>query len=281
MALENTLTFTSDAARKLAFALLLAGVGALLGGCAGLLQGDAQNAQGQPIFAAQTGDAPPLYSDSPEEEAERPVLKRSLSLSLPAGKTSSVELVATQQPTQTPASATQQAQLQTLAGSATAYRMGAGDVLDVDISGLWQRPDWRGQVALNSAGMLNLGELGTYRLQGLSVAQAQRVLRTALEKNGASPQVALRIDQYRSQSVRLQGEVYAPGDYFIDEQAMSLAEAITRAGGLLEQADLGRIQLQRAGQSQNLNLRQLYELGLPPENVLLRAGDVLTFLPKP
>ncbi len=281
MALENTLTFTSDAARKLAFALLLAGVGALLGGCAGLLQGDAQNAQGQPIFAAQTGDAPPLYSDSPEEEAERPVLKRSLSLSLPAGKTSSVELVATQQPTQTPASATQQAQLQTLAGSATAYRMGAGDVLDVDISGLWQRPDWRGQVALNSAGMLNLGELGTYRLQGLSVAQAQRVLRTALEKNGASPQVALRIDQYRSQSVRLQGEVYAPGDYFIDAQAMSLAEAITRAGGLLEQADLGRIQLQRAGQSQNLNLRQLYELGLPPENVLLRAGDVLTFLPKP
>jgi len=280
MALENTLTFTSDAARKLAFALLLAGVGALLGGCAGLLQGDAQNAQGQPVFAAQTEAAQALYSDSPEEEAERPVLKSSLALSLPAGKTSSAELAPTQQPSQTPASTTQQ-QLQTLAGSATAYRIGAGDVLDVDISGLWQRPDWRGQVALNSAGVLNLGGLGTYRLQGLSVAQAQRVLRTALEKNGASPQVALRIDQYRSQSVRLQGEVYAPGDYFIDEQAMSLAEAITRAGGLLEQADLGRIQLQRAGQSQTLNLRQLYELGLPPENVLLRAGDVLTFLPKP
>jgi len=280
MALENTLTFTPDAARKLAFALLLAGVGALLGGCAGLLQGDAQNAQGQPVFAAQTEAAQALYSDSPEEEAERPVLKSSLALSLPAGKTSSAELAPTQQPSQTPASTTQQ-QLQTLAGSATAYRIGAGDVLDVDISGLWQRPDWRGQVALNSAGVLNLGGLGTYRLQGLSVAQAQRVLRTALEKNGASPQVALRIDQYRSQSVRLQGEVYAPGDYFIDEQAMSLAEAITRAGGLLEQADLGRIQLQRAGQSQTLNLRQLYELGLPPENVLLRAGDVLTFLPKP
>ncbi len=280
MALKNTLAFTPDAARKLALALLLAGVGVFLGGCAGLQQGEANNTQGQPVFAAQTEAAQALYSDSPEEEAERPVLKSSLALSLPAGKTSSAELAPTQQPSQTPASTTQQ-QLQTLAGSATAYRIGAGDVLDVDISGLWQRPDWRGQVALNSAGVLNLGGLGTYRLQGLSVAQAQRVLRTALEKNGASPQVALRIDQYRSQSVRLQGEVYAPGDYFIDEQAMSLAEAITRAGGLLEQADLGRIQLQRAGQSQTLNLRQLYELGLPPENVLLRAGDVLTFLPKP
>ena len=89
------------------------------------------------------------------------------------------------------------------------------------------------------------------------------------------------MDQYRSQSVRLQGEVYAPGDYFIDAQPMSLAEAITRAGGLLAQADLSRIELQRAGQSQNLNLRQLYEWDLPPENLLLRAGDVLTFLPKP
>ena len=62
---------------------------------------------------------------------------------------------------------------------------------------------------------------------------------------------------------------------------MSLAEAITRAGGLLERADLSRIELQRAGQKQNLDLRQLYDLGLPPESLLLRAGDVLTFVPKP
>ena len=130
-------------------------------------------------------------------------------------------------------------------------------------------------------GILDIGKLGAYRLQGLTVAQAQRVLRTALEHPNASPNVALRIDQYRSQAVRLQGEVYSPGDYFIDNQAMSLAEAITRAGGLLDRADLSRIELQRAGQKQNLDLRQLYDLGLPPESLLLRAGDVLTFVPKP
>lgn len=239
----------------------------LLGACAGF-QGEAKNAQGEAIFAsAGAGDNTPLYADSPEDPSTQPFLQRALSIFRPSPK-------ATRTPEAT------RHQLQSLAGSNTAYRMGAGDVLDVDISNIWQQPDTRAQIALNADGVLDLGGLGAYRLQGLTLAQAQRALHTALEHPNASPHIALRIDQYRSQSVRLQGEVYTPGDYFIDEQPMSLAEAITRAGGLLEQADLSRIQLQRAGQSQELNLRQLYDLGLPPEHLLLRAGDVLTFLPK-
>jgi protein involved in polysaccharide export with SLBB domain len=70
-------------------------------------------------------------------------------------------------------------QLRNLAGSSSAYRMGAGDVLDIDISGVWQQPDIRTQTALNADGILDIGKLGAYRLQGLTVAQAQRVLRTA------------------------------------------------------------------------------------------------------
>ena len=239
----------------------------MLSACAGLQGGEGKNAQGQAIFAS-TEAATPIYANSPDDPSTQPLLQRALSIFRPNTKTPR-------------APEATRSQLQSLAGSVTAYRLGAGDVLDVDISGLWQRPDARGQMALNTDGILDLGELGAYRLQGLSLAQAQRVLRTALEQPQSTPQVALRIDQYRSQSVRLQGEVYAPGDYFIDAQPMSLAEAITRAGGLLAQADLSRIELQRAGQSQNLNLRQLYEWDLPPENLLLRAGDVLTFLPKP
>jgi polysaccharide export outer membrane protein len=252
---------------KIAPRLLAAWLLALLSACAGLQNGDAKNAQGEAVFAAAGQNAAPLYASGQEDASEQPLLQKALSLFTAASARA--------------ASPDVQAQLQALAGSATAYRMGAGDVIDIDISGMWQRPDFRAQIALNADGVADLGDLGAYRLQGLSRAQAQRVLRTALDNANASPKVALRIDQYRSQSVRLQGEVYTPGDYFIDDQPMSLAEAITRAGGLLEQADLAHIQLQRAGQVQSLNLRQLYDLGLPPENLLLRTGDVLTFLSKP
>jgi polysaccharide export outer membrane protein len=91
--------------------------------------------------------------------------------------------------------------------------------------------------------------------------------------------VALRVDQYRSQFVRLLGQVYAPGDYYIDATPMSLAEAITRAGGLLDDADLSLIVLTRNGRTENLDLRQLYALGLQPQDLMLRHGDVLRFAP--
>lgn len=243
----------------------------LLGACAGF-QGEGKNSQGEAVFASME-NAPPLYADSPDDPSTQPLLKRALSIfhPNPRGVVRTPDMGRDMTPEQ----------LRNLAGSSSAYRMGAGDVLDIDISGVWQQSDIRTQTALNADGILDIGKLGAYRLQGLTVAQAQRVLRTALEHPNASPNVALRIDQYRSQAVRLQGEVYSPGDYFIDNQAMSLAEAITRAGGLLDRADLSRIELQRAGQKQNLDLRQLYDLGLPPESLLLRAGDVLTFVPKP
>ena len=76
-------------------------------------------------------------------------------------------------------------------------------------------------------------------------------------------------------------ELLATDAVELDAVAADWREAIRLAGGLLERADLSRIELQRAGQKQNLDLRQLYDFGLPPENLLLRAGDVLTFVPKP
>lgn len=239
-----------------------------LSACAGL-HGDAKNAQGEPVFFSQQNPTPmpaPLYEGTAQEQADPPLLVRTLALFRPA--------------TRTPSAVREQ--LQALAGTAGPYRMGAGDVLDIAISGLGQTPDVRLQRALDAQGTLDLDDLGAYRLQGLTPAQAQRALRSALETDLHTPQVEVRVAQYRSQSVRLQGAVYAPGDYFIDAAPMSLAEAITRAGGLLQEADLSRIELQRAGQAtQTLDLQQLYGLGLPPENLMLRSGDTLNFVAKP
>lgn len=237
----------------------------LLGACAGL-QDNAKTAQGQTVFASST-DAAPTSTQEANDATGSPLLQRTIGIFRLAPKANSAPDTARQQ-------------LQALASSPSAYRIGAGDVLDIDISNLGApQPDSRAQIALDAEGVLDLGELGAYRLQGLTPTQAQRVLRTALETPARSPIVALRVDQYRSQFVRLLGQVYAPGDYYIDATPMSLAEAITRAGGLLDDADLSLIVLTRNGRTENLDLRQLYALGLQPQDLMLRHGDVLRFAP--
>ncbi len=271
--------------RLLTHSLLLC-VCLALGACAGLRGGEAENAnnaQGQPVFAAQqtassaslaatsVPSPAPLYEASAEDRANPPVLQRLLNFFRPREAAASSDV---------------RAQLQALAGSDEPYRIGAADVLDIDIDSdvndQASQPDIRVQNSVTAQGVLDLGELGAYRVQGLSPTQAQRVLRSALSASfGQEPEVSVRVARYRSQSVRLQGQVYAPGDYYIDAVPMSLAEAITRAGGLLEAADLNRIELQRQGKTLHLNLHELYKLGLRPEGIRLRNGDVLNFQTQP
>jgi polysaccharide export outer membrane protein len=231
------------------------------------LQGSALNAQGEPIFAAgQASPSSSLYTDDNITHTDRPTLQGSLALSR----------------TLVHAPKNLREQLQALAGNPAPYRLGLGDVLEVRIQQTAAIADIVEEGPLNSDGVLDLADLGAYRLQGLSLEHAQRVLQAALAAEPLQhPLVLVRVSQYRSQFVRLQGEIYAPGDYAIDATPMSLAEAITRAGGLLEKADLGAITLQRNGQAQPIDLRQLYQWGLSPDEILLRHGDILTFSPSP
>ncbi len=240
----------------------------LFNACAGL-QGSALNAQGEPIFAAgQTGpSSSPLYTDDNMSNTDRPALQGSLALSRTLIHDAPQNL---------------REHLRALAGSPAPYRLGLGDVLQVRIQQSAPVADIFEELPLNSEGVLDLADLGAYRLQGLSLEQAQRILQDALAAEPLQhPKVLVRVSQYRSQFVRLQGEIYAPGDYAIDATPMSLAEAITRAGGLLEKADLGAITLQRNGQAQQIDLRQLYQWGLSPDEILLRHGDMLIFSPSP
>jgi polysaccharide export outer membrane protein len=83
------------------------------------------------------------------------------------------------------------------------------------------------------------------------------------------------VQSYRSKRIYVDGEVRQPGVHAIDDLAMTLMEAINRAGGMLATADQSRIGLSRDGDTYTIDLPQLVQQGVDPASIMLRSGDVL------
>lgn len=241
--------------RILAASVLCLGLGA----CAGLK--NTELAAGEaPVYAAALENSPPLYDSSGELESDRPQLRSALALGAPAGLRSSVRT-----------------QIQYVLGNREPYRIGAGDSVQVSIQALGEAQATEHEATVDAEGVIDLQNLGAYRIAGLSSKHAARVIAAGLVSDTGTPLTQVRVTKYQSQFITLSGQIYAPGRYAIDDIPMSLAEAITRAGSLLANADLNNIGLTRNNQLLRLNLSSLYENGIGPQEIMLRNGDALYF----
>lgn len=90
------------------------------------------------------------------------------------------------------------------------YRLGPGDVLFVNVQ---RFPDLNLQGAINPQGAIVLPLAGTVQLEGLTVADAQARIRTALDRYIVNPQVDLSLLSQRPVRVTLVGKVASPGYY--------------------------------------------------------------------
>ncbi len=164
-----------------------------------------------------------------------------------------------------------------------AYRIGAGDVLAIVV---WEHPEL-GMSAMGTdntaaqgylvgdAGDIQFPYLGKFRVAGLSESEAHTAIARALGRIIRNPQVTLRVQDYRSQRVYIDGEVKTPGVYSVTDLPMTLPEALNRAGGALNTSDLSRLQLNRKGKQHLINMSALVANGVNPNSILLQAGDML------
>lgn len=171
------------------------------------------------------------------------------------------------------------------------YRIGPGDVLSVAV---WGHPELSmstmtgtttssgdsassGGVGylVNASGFIQFPYIGQVQVSGLTETQAYSKLSTALGQYIRNPQITVRVQNYRSQRVYIDGEVKIPGVYSITDLPMTLPEAINRAGGSLPTSDLSRVQLNRRGKLYTLNMSALVASGINPSSIMLAAGDML------
>jgi polysaccharide export outer membrane protein len=166
------------------------------------------------------------------------------------------------------------------------YKMGSGDVLEVNVFG---NDDLSRIPTVQTNGSISLPLLGEVQVAGLTVAEVRRKITNLLAKDYlVNPQVEVKVRDYQSQYVSVVGEVNNPGRKPIRGR-MRLIDALIEAGSFKTSAS-GQVMITRtdgvfdAGQktmivrissSASPTAQDLVNLEMP-----LKNGDIITALPK-
>lgn len=165
----------------------------------------------------------------------------------------------------------------------TAYVLGAGDVVRVDI---FRVDQYSGESQILTDGTLNLPLVGKVAVSGLSLDAAAEDISAAYASFLRRPITTVSLVSRRPLQVAIAGEVSRPGSYTIDQDTTEfsrLSQLLEIAGGITQSADLSQVQVRRldtASQEQLLtvNLWALLTQGAIGQDVVLQDGDSI-FIP--
>jgi polysaccharide export outer membrane protein len=120
------------------------------------------------------------------------------------------------------------------------YRVGAGDVLRVDVAG---RTDLTGTFTVTPEGNLVVPIVGTVQVLGRTPVEIQTDLTRRVSLfDRAGPQVTVTVAEFKSRKFYVLGAVLLPGNYAFTELP-TVWDAISKAGGPLDDADLSKVEV--------------------------------------
>ncbi len=156
------------------------------------------------------------------------------------------------------------------------YRIGAGDVLDIDVFGL---DEMDRKVRVQRDGQISLPLLGVFAVAGLNLEDAELLIAGMLSQRQLvrDPQVSIFVEEMVSRGVTVQGAVVSPGVYQLIG-SRTLLEMIGKAGGVREDSGAGVLVLRtEAGSERKLDvdLEALLAGGDLSLNVPLLPGDIV------
>lgn len=171
------------------------------------------------------------------------------------------------------------------------YTLGAGDRINIDIFNV---PEYTGERQVMVDGSLNLPLVGNLPVKGLTLRQAAEAITLAYRRYLRNPIVTVNLLTARPLRVSVAGQVRRPGSYDVvltreagtpgvEPQWPTVSRAIQLAGGIVQSADVGAIQVrrpQRSGEDQviTLNFWKLIGEGDLTQDITLRDGDSI-FVP--
>lgn len=167
---------------------------------------------------------------------------------------------------------------QTPAGSQTPppdYHIGPQDTILITVAG---EVELSGRFPVDADGMFSYPYLNRVKAAGLTPAELRAMLTSQLQAGYLrNPQIRVEVDQFRSQSVMIVGEVRQAGKIPMTGPKMTLLEALVLAGSPTAQASSEIIVRHRPvdgreAEEVRVNRRDL-ELG--KSDVVLRDGDII------
>jgi polysaccharide biosynthesis/export protein len=167
--------------------------------------------------------------------------------------------------------------------SQTIYRIGPHDRLQITV---WEHPELNdpggekimpelaGKV-VGDDGELYYPYVGSIPVAGKTVSEVRTLLTHELSKYFKKVKLDIRVLSFQSHRAAIVGEVKTPGVQSMTETPLTVAEAISRAGGVTGDADMSNVVLARDGKTYKIDVLGLYAKGKSTQNLLLKDGDVL------
>jgi polysaccharide export outer membrane protein len=174
-------------------------------------------------------------------------------------------------------------------GERTNYVVGPGDVLTVHV---FYEPQLSGSFRVENDGQFGYPFLGRVDAGGKTVGAIATLIKDRLSDGYLrNPQVTVDVEQFRSQSVFVMGEVRTPGKYILSG-SITLLDALAQAGSPTPAAGAEILILhpttgtaegptlpnQRDAEVMRVNMREI-EDGRLSRNMTIRDGDTI-FVPK-
>lgn len=169
------------------------------------------------------------------------------------------------------------AQTPAAAAAANEYRLGPGDVVRVTV---YQNPDLTLETRIGEAGTVSYPLLGSVRLGGNTVSQAEKLIADGLRGGNfvRQPQVSILVVQVRGNQASVLGQVNRPGRYPIEVADMRLSDILAVAGGISTNgADSLTLVGTRDGKPMRkvIDLPGIFRSDSRQDDVIVQNGDVI------
>ncbi|MBQ3447073.1 MAG: SLBB domain-containing protein, partial [Synergistaceae bacterium] len=153
------------------------------------------------------------------------------------------------------------------------YRISVGDEMTLTIWGIPEEGNFR--FSINRDGMAAIPHIGTVRLAGYTLAEAERVISARLSQYYTGFQMNLAMGRLSSIMVYVTGNAVRPGAYTISSFS-TLVNALMASGGPTLNGTLRNIELKRNGRTVTVfDMYAMLMQGDKTQDVRLQAGDVI------
>lgn len=154
------------------------------------------------------------------------------------------------------------------------YKVGATDVVNVEVRG---QPDLNRSAVVRPDGKITLMLLGDVYVSGMTAEEVDEKVSRLYSEYIVGPDVTVTVVGFNSQEIYVWGEVARVGPLPYTGE-MTIMEALNRAGGLLGRAEPKAVQVNRDGKVWKVNLEDIVINGKTKDNIYLQPGDVV-FVP--
>jgi polysaccharide export outer membrane protein len=156
------------------------------------------------------------------------------------------------------------------------YVIGNGDVLAINV---WKEPEVSRTVPVRPDGKISLPLIGEIQASGKTPKQLQADISKGLRDYISEPEVAVIVQEQKSQRFNILGQVQKPGSYLLTNPTTVL-DAIAIAGGFRDFAKVKSIKVLRQqpdGKQENLafNYKQAINGSNPGQNIEIEPGDTI------